>query len=98
MGGGGIRGDFSYLVEDEPALLPLGAVSRLLVEIAGHVVVVVGALGQHHQLAVVDAHRALHLGAQHVWSGGGAQATGRECCSRAPLPAQSQLRRPSVGE
>lgn len=51
----------TYLIQDEPAQLPLGVVGGSLVQVAGQRVVVVGPLRQHHQLVVVDADCSLHL-------------------------------------
>lgn len=58
----------AYLVEDEPAGLPLCAVSRSLVQVPRQGVVIVGPLGEIEQLILVDTNSSLHLRAQHIYN------------------------------
>ena len=51
-----IEKSLAYLIENEPAQLPLAGVGCPLMQIATHRVIVMGLLRQHHQLGVVYSH------------------------------------------
>jgi hypothetical protein len=58
----------AYLVQDEPAGLPLCAVSSSLVQVPRQGVVIVGPLREIQQLILVHTNSSLHLRAQHIYN------------------------------